>query len=930
MIDVKGFRSEQTEKDPTDPLNLREQEIGKLKFAAGWFGSLIAVGLYLRSFLWSEAEAAPAKNEKNKSGDEDGSKKDPVSRSKLPDKNDEKDKTADQPAEAPMVEIPKPDLFPYPAGLGSVDTLLFDPQSRSVNGTDLSHRASNASLPPFKWLSENNGTRSEANLPNTVGSAPSSNGVQPEGMDGDQTDASDQDAATNVPDRNKNKAPTGNGPVYLKDVGSAATAGFALTYALPETSQPDAKVLEGSVKGKGAASFGDTSEDWQDFIEGSSDNEVVEDTASDGVAIGFDPAITDPSENIYIGTEFNDLIVGTQKRDFIDGRGGDDNLAGLSGDDHILGGDGNDNIAGGNGNDYLFGGAGNDVIAGGAGNDFISGGSGHDRLYGEAGDDEIYGDEGDDEAFGGEGNDSVFGGEGDDAIWGGTGDDVLSGDAGDDVLYGEEGRDVISGGNGDDIAIGGDGDDLITGGAGDDNLNGGSGKDILKGDVGNDALTGGDGDDIVTGGEGDDAVRGGEGDDVLSGDAGNDEISGDAGDDVIHAGDGNDYVTGGAGKDQIHGGAGDDVISGGEGDDVIYGDAESHAVYSNLGEDLIGASNDVRAATPEGNSDNQISNSADNRTQENAANREMIRAGEDRNAVFGAHNSDRLLGGESNDVIRGAAKDTKIAVSADADGIPEGSGNDVIDAGSGDDTVYGGLGDDQIDGGAGDDLLSGGAGRDTLDGGAGRDTLFGGSDEDTVFGGDGDDLVLADDDGADDVYDGGEGQDQLDYSAASTGIKIDLVEGTASGESAGNDSFENFEKFIGSEEDDLFYIAEGQGTLTGGGGSDVYNFVQGDTVDIIRSIYEITDFDADDEISFGFGAGQRQIRDAQRSIEDRIEDGLEEYADDHGADEPRLTYHHDWTDTYRRTVIEVDFDRDDIIDLELILEGEHTFAVEQI
>ena len=156
------------------------------------------------------------------------------------------------------------------------------------------------------------------------------------------------------------------------------------------------------------------------------------------------------------------------------------------------------------------------------------------------------------------------------------------------------------------------------------------------------------------------------------------------------------------------------------------------------------------------------------------------------------------------------------------------------------------------------------------------------------------------------------------------------MEGTASGETAGNDNFENFEKFIGSEEDDLFFIAEGQGTLTGGGGSDLYNFVQGDTVDIIRSIYEITDFDADDEISFGSGAGQRQIRDAQRSIEERIEDGLEEFADDRDADEPRLTYHHDWTDTYRRTVIEVDFDRDDVIDLELILEGEHTFAVEQI
>jgi Ca2+-binding RTX toxin-like protein len=435
----------------------------------------------------------------------------------------------------------------------------------------------------------------------------------------------------------------------------------------------------------------------------------------------------------------------------------------------------------------------------------------------------------------------------------------------DDLIIGTQGRDAIEGLGGDDLIAGMDGRDRIFGGDGSDNIAGGDGDDMLYG---------GDGDDIVAGGRGHDVIFGGSGDDRLYGDAGNDVIHGEAGHDKAFGGQGRDWVDGGDGDDNLFGGDGDDVILGGAGDDNIAGDDGHDMLYGGAGHDIL----------------------------------------------HGDAGSDTLHGGSDDDILSGGA---------DNDILSGDDGDDQLWGDDGEDVIFGGTGQDVVFGGAQADVIFGGSGGDRIAGDAGNDILSGGDGSDEVHGGDGDDIVLGDDDAAEDHYDGGDGTDVLTYANASEGVAIDLIDDIVTGLSVGTDTIANFEWFVGSTQDDSFVAGQGTGVLTGNGGADLYNFVQGDTVTLVQSVYSITDFDDDDRIWISRGESQHQVRRAQASLEDRIEDGLEAYADQIGSDEPRLVFHHDWTDAYRRTVIEVDFDRDDTIDLEILISGEHMLLVEQ-
>ncbi len=750
MIEVKGIRSDQSRLDPSDPLELDEPEQNNKKMMALWFGGLVSIGLYIRSFLWSEPQAAIVQEEDVPKGSDDGKESGTPAANKSMLAAAEQEQPEGQGSDDDATEVLSDGgSFRFPVVLGQFEYIFFGQDYTSTFGSELRQVSANAALAPFQWLNELNRPSQNA----TFGTPAFRSEGQSKSKAAEIIEIEDpfEDDETDPVD-DRNRAPRNTGPVYLADVGSGAAVVFALSYFLANTTDPDGNPLSISMGHSTSGAFDQKGDGWRyladvDFL----GNVEVAYTISDGFIEIAQKAFLNVVENLFEGSDGDELIVGTRGRDRIDGLAGDDNLAGLGGRDTIDGGAGDDNIAGGDGDDILFGGFGDDLIAGGRGNDWISGGAGNDRLYGEAGDDEIYGGTGNDEIHGGEGNDRLYGEEGIDLVFGGAGNDQIFGGAGDDLLYGEDGNDEM---------------------------------------------------------------RGGEDNDDLSG------------------GDGNDQLFGNAGDDTISGGAGEDLISGDDGQDVLYG---------NDGNDVIFA----------------------------------------------------------------------------------GSGDDKIDGGADDDLLFGGEGNDHLDGGDGHDVISGEAGSDSLIGGIGNDVLSGGDGQDIVLGGIGDDLVIADDDGVSDHYDGGEGHDQLDYSAATQAVSFNLIDGTASGQSTGEDSFDNFEHFVGTTGNDRYYAGAGSAELTGNGGSDIYSFVQGDTVDAIRSIYQITDFDSDDEIRIGSGASQRQIRDAQRSLEDRIEEGFGDYADGIGADEPRLSYQHDWTDTYKRTVIEVDFDRDNVVDLQLILEGEH-------
>ena len=183
-----------------------------------------------------------------------------------------------------------------------------------------------------------------------------------------------------------------------------------------------------------------------------------------------------------------------------------------------------------------------------------------------------------------------------------------------------------------------------------------------------------------------------------------------------------------------------------------------------------------------------------------------------------------------------------------ADLIFGGDGNDVITGGKGRDVLHGDAGDDLIKAGSGNDVVEGGAGNDTVYGGAGNDVLTGNDGNDRVYGGIGNDTVIA---GlGDQTLHGGSGFDTLDFSQFTGAIVFDS--GKHSVDVLGPDgnivyamAVTSFEKFIGSDfgnifetttkagmqfvggdGDDVFHIKGSNQILTGGEGSDTYQWMR--------------------------------------------------------------------------------------------------------
>ncbi|MGZ5351553.1 MAG: calcium-binding protein [Actinomycetota bacterium] len=130
-----------------------------------------------------------------------------------------------------------------------------------------------------------------------------------------------------------------------------------------------------------------------------------------------------------------------------------------------------------------------------------------------------------------------------------------------------------------------------------------------------------------------------------------------------------------------------------------------------------------------------------------------------------------------------------------------------------------------IDGGDGDDVLS-------LGGGAGAGTPIAG----TLTGGLGDDDLAGGAPGS--TFDGGDGVDLVDYSAA-TALSANLATGQVTYEAGGTDTLTAIEALIGSPEDDTFVGSAGNDDLTGGDGSDTIDLsgaAAGVTVDLVAGI----------------------------------------------------------------------------------------------
>ncbi len=474
------------------------------------------------------------------------------------------------------------------------------------------------------------------------------------------------------------------------------------------------------------------------------------------------------------------------------------------------------------------------------------------------------------------GIDWISGGEGDDRLFGGFGDDTIFGDGGNDTLHGEDGADLLFGGHGDDVVFGGSGRDVLDGGDGEDKLSGGGGDDALSGAAGSDHLHGGDGNDLLSGQEGEDRVFAEIGDDTIVGDA-------DSADDIYDGGSGIDTLDYSAAKDA-----------------VTVDLSKGIAVGAEIGTDSI-------------------------------ASIEVLLTGDGNDTITGAGQTERISAGGGGDTIVGDVD----AADAIYDG---GSGIDTLDYSAAKDAVTVDLsqgiavgteiGTDSI---ASIEILLTGDGNDTITGtgqserisaGGGGDYISDGGGCDTVNAGDGDDTVFASLDAAADNYAGGAGVDTLDFSETMSGVLIDLREQTATGIEIGADLISGFEAIIGGGGDDHFVITEAPVSLQSGAGSDLFEFESVTVMDAgAQVVHDILDFMVGDRIQISKYEIFKEVMD---SIEDRFEDI---YGNQLAKDDLPIRIRHEQTDNIRQTLIDVDFDQDNIYDMTINISGDHILMV---
>ena len=272
-------------------------------------------------------------------------------------------------------------------------------------------------------------------------------------------------------------------------------------------------------------------------------------------------------------------------------------------------------------------------------------------------------------------------------------------------------------------------------------------------------------------GEANDTIAGAAGDDLIKTYLGDDSLSGDSGNDTLHGGAGTDQVLGGVGDDSLEGGAGADFVDGGAGEDWATFATSANGVVVNLF-DGVGYEGEAAGDEYVGIENLRGSNFSDELVGDDAVNK--IEALDGNDSIFG----------------RGA--------------------NDSISGGDGDDTIYGDLADDTSVTGA--DTLRGDAGDDILHGGPGFDYLV-----------------------------GGEGHDRASYRYSTDGV----ISSIATGETkiyGGIETFIDIEGLIGSSFADILYGdggansfegLEGNDTIRGGEGADIYRYALGDGNDYV-------------------------------------------------------------------------------------------------
>jgi Ca2+-binding RTX toxin-like protein len=246
---------------------------------------------------------------------------------------------------------------------------------------------------------------------------------------------------------------------------------------------------------------------------------------------------------------------------------------------------------------------------------------------------------------------------------------------------------------------------------------------------------------------------------------------------VVNGNDGNDRITivgnlalattldGGRGEDQIFGGRGIDTIDGGHGNDYIVG----------------GAGADILQDTGTGDDDGDGIPDTDTISYEDA----VALSG----SVTGITLTLNASGGAS--MNAGGTNAGSDSIRGGFENVVGSKLNDVITGNAGNNILIGLGGDDELNGGDGNDILNGGAGADRLNGGAGIDTA--------------------------------------DFSGTGSGVRVNLVQGTATIGQV-TDTLGSIENIIGSSYSDIVAGDRQNNRLEGLGGDDMIVAGPGDDV----------------------------------------------------------------------------------------------------
>ncbi len=604
-------------------------------------------------------------------------------------------------------------------------------------------------------------------------------------------------------------------------------------------------------------------------------------------------------ENV-VGSDFNDFIYGNLEHNVLQGGAGDDVLAGFGGNDVLIGGGGHDALIGGSGDDILVAGGG-DTLVGDAGFDTadFSGAAGRLHLY--LGNGGGYVDAGGVQFVYTSSIERVVGTAFNDYIrddMDDSSDIVIEGGAGDDIIAAlSGGQRTIAGGTGDDtihLAYGaasvlqfaaGDGEDTIWGFT--------SGRDTIqvsgfasftlvqegphlrvvfdednsillrnvdKADfdvatdinipLGINEVDGTAGDDVLLATDNDDRMDGMGGNDTASfanatagvtvdltiagpqntGGSGVDELI--SIENVIGSNFG-DVITGDNGDNVLDGKQGYDVISGGGGDDVLS--AQSGVLDGGSGDDTFDASGwfnaeiDLAAGTATGNY-----------ASVTLAGIENVQGGSSDDVILGDAGANALAGGAGDDRLSGRGGDDLLTGGAGADAF-------VFAAGHGHDTITDfapGVDSIEVTGFTSYTLAQQGADlRIVFD--ANNSILLQNVDAadfeasdinipmlNEVDGTAGDDILLAT--AGDDRFDGMVGSDTASFAGAASGVTVDLtVAGPQNTGGSGHDELISIENLIGSAFNDVLTGDAGNNILVGGAGADW--LVGGDGDDVLFS-----------------------------------------------------------------------------------------------